>query len=139
MGGPRPQPTLSHPSTAIVGGVNKAGVDARVTQSADQKTTTQPSIKKAPEKRVRGVGRARSRVPGYATVLGALGRDDVRERVLSRFKDRGGDRNRWNASDHGVMADALTRAEDWLELDHPRWPERDALAVVRRKVEAGLV
>jgi hypothetical protein len=108
-----------------------------VTQTADQKPTAQPSIKKAPEKSVRAVGRARGKVPGYSTVLGALGRDEVRERVLSRFKERGGDRNRWIASDHDVMADALTRAEDWLELDHPRWPEREALAIVRRKVEAG--
>jgi hypothetical protein len=53
--------------------------------------------------------------------------------VLARFKQQGGDRNRWSGADHYVMADALTRAEDWLEVEHGRWPKRETLAAVRRK------
>lgn len=41
--------------------------------------------------------------------------------------------------DHRVMADALSRAEDWLEVEHGRWPKRETLAAVRRKLEACLV
>lgn len=74
----------------------------------------------------------------YSTVLGAIGRDEVRELVLGRFKARGGGCNRWNATDHRVMADAITRAEDWLEIEHGRWPEREALAALRRKLESCL-
>lgn len=104
----------------------------------DRKSTSQSSIKTAADKTVARAGRARTATPRYSTILGALGRDEVRERVLSRFKERGGDRNRWSAADHVAMADAVTRAEDYLELEHPRWPERETLAAVRRKLEACL-
>ena len=90
----------------------------------------------ATDKSVARAGRSGGKAPRYSTVLGALGRDEVRERVLDRFKARGGERNRWAVPDSDVMAEALTRAEDWLEVEHPRWPERGTLAAVRRKLEA---
>lgn len=81
--------------------------------------------------------RGQSRL-GWADVLRAVQRDVVRSRVLDRYRAAG-----FVADDfgHGVrarayMADCLTRAEDWLELAHPRWlDDRAALAAVRRPLE----
>jgi hypothetical protein len=113
-----------------------AGVSAGMNPTQDEKATSRPGIKTPTDKSVARVGPSRGTAPRYSTVLGALGRDEVRERVHDRFKARGGDRNRGGASDHDVMAEALTRAEDYLEVEHARWPERETLAVVRRKLEA---
>jgi hypothetical protein len=107
-----------------------------MTQTTDPKTPRPSSIKTAREKKGRSVGHTKHKVPHYSAVLCSLGREEVRERVLSRFRLEGGNRDRWQSSDHAIMAEAITRAEDWLELDHPRWPEREAIAAIRRKLEA---
>lgn len=63
--------------------------------------------------------------------------DDLRAAVLADFAAHGGDRNRWQRRDWMAMADAVTRAEDRLELEmRGRVTEaRRTLRGVRRKLE----
>ena len=75
-----------------------------------------------------------SRAVTYREALRAL--DTSRAHVLAGFKARGGDRERWQALDRRAMAEAISRAEDGLELDHPgRVRERSAMKDVRRRLE----
>ncbi len=79
--------------------------------------------------------------PGsYAWVVGALG--PARDEVLSGFRARGGDRERWRTPDLSAMCHALTAAEDRLELDASRKAVflglRHELRRVRRVLEVSL-
>lgn len=80
------------------------------------------------------------RAIGWRDVLRVLERDEVRERALGQYRGAGftpdGFRER-PARD--AMCHVLTRLEDWLELVHPRWPEREAVRGVRRALERELV
>jgi hypothetical protein len=87
-------------------------------------------------------GAAETRVT-YRDVLRALGRDVVRFYALDRLRDRGFDADlcanpRKGRPHREALADALTATEDWLEYEHPRWPERETIRVVRRRLELEL-
>jgi hypothetical protein len=92
------------------------------------------SIKTAAGKRAG----ARKRAIGWSDVLRGLERDAVRSQALERYRAEGhspDDFGRLLAA-RAAMADALTRTEDWLELQHPRWlDDRAAVAAVRRPLE----
>ena len=63
--------------------------------------------------------------------------DTTRDAVLAAFRSAGGDRNRWQRADWQAMADAMTGAEDALELrrgEHAA-AERAAIRQVRRSLE----
>jgi hypothetical protein len=60
--------------------------------------------------------------------------DATRRSVLARFRSYGGLLDRWARSDWRAMADALSRAEDELELAH-RTVGREALHALRRRIE----
>lgn len=80
---------------------------------------------------------ARPRIE-YRDVLRALTRDELRSRVLARFKSAGGNPDTFLTSRacQLAMAEALTAAEDWMEIGHPKWEaERAAVRDVRRKLE----
>jgi hypothetical protein len=76
----------------------------------------------------------------YAQVVRVLG--DSRTPVLAGFRAGGGDKERWGRADQAVMADALTREEDKLELG-PKGSRidalRGALRTVRRTLEVEAV
>lgn len=36
------------------------------------------------------------------------------------------------------VAGVLSRTEDWIEGQHPRWPERESIKSVRRRIEQEL-
>jgi hypothetical protein len=68
-------------------------------------------------------------------------RENVRQRVLELYRTQGFTPDDFGrrATARAAMADALTRAEDWLELDHPRLTaERAALAAIRRPLEEAI-
>lgn len=85
--------------------------------------------------------RRQGRVIGWSDVSRCLEDPKTRARVLSKYKAAG-----FTADEFGrlvaaktAMMDALTGAEDWLELDHPgRKRERDGIKQVRRGIELGL-
>lgn len=86
--------------------------------------------------------RASARPPrarfGWQEVVRALSRDAVRSLVLDRYRAGGFGPDDFTHSlpARAHMADCLTRAEDWVELQHPRWEaDRAALAAVRRPLE----
>lgn len=92
------------------------------------------SIKKAASARAK----SRQCAIGWSDVVRAVPRDIVRQRVTERYRAAGFTPDDFArlASARAAMADALTRAEDWLELEHPRWlADRVALAGVRRPLE----
>ena len=76
----------------------------------------------------------------WPDVLRCLGRDESRSYALDRIRDRGfsgsscGDRFALRST-RDLVAGALTATEDWLELTHPRWPERQSIRDVRRRLE----
>jgi hypothetical protein len=75
---------------------------------------------------------------GWAAILRALPRDAIRSRVLERYRAAGfaPDDFAHRSAARACMADCLTRAEDWIELEHPLWvAERAAIAAVRRPLE----
>ncbi len=76
----------------------------------------------------------------YAQIQRVIGEwEDVRKCVMVRFKESGGDLNRWEVRDKIRMADALTFAEDDLELIHPRLnDQRRSMRKIRRKLEMDL-
>jgi hypothetical protein len=105
-----------------------------------------------------GKAAARTRIASSETpirwpeVLGCLAEDETRSYALSRVRDagftadefssgdasRGAARARWRGA-REAMADALTRTEDWLEMEHPRRErERHAIREVRRRLELDL-
>jgi len=61
----------------------------------------------------------------------------MRAEILADFVAHGGNRDRWQARDLRAMADAVSRAEDRLELEmRGRWTtQRAALRAVRRVCE----
>ena len=67
----------------------------------------------------------------------AIGLDDqVRSEVMAGFKARGGSLDRWQRRDWEAMREAVTRAEDSLELARPRLTAaREALRGCRRELE----
>lgn len=73
----------------------------------------------------------------YAQVLGALEDDGARRIALAVFAKLGGNRDRWAAKDRVAMVDALSRAEDCLELGRPK-TDRTGIRAVRRELEAEL-
>lgn len=77
-----------------------------------------------------------SRMIQYAGVVRVLG--EVRDEVLGRFRELGGNRDRWVRVDWSAMAHALTAAEDRLELGRGRERLRLELRGARRELEAKL-
>lgn len=76
--------------------------------------------------------------PGWAAVLKAMPRDVVRLRVLDQYRAKGftPDDFARSVQARAYMADCLTRAEDWLEFDHPKLKaDREALTAVRRPLD----
>jgi hypothetical protein len=59
----------------------------------------------------------------------------ARGEVMLRFRVLGGDLDRWQGRDREAMREAITRTEDWLELEHPAMRCRDGLRAVRRTLE----
>lgn len=100
-------------------------------------TAPRTRIKKAPAE----TPRARRSVLGWGDVLRPLQRDEARSVALSLYRARGyspDDFGRVRAA-RGAMADALSRTEDWLEIEHPRCEtERAAVRRVRRALEQEL-
>lgn len=76
--------------------------------------------------------------PSLPDVLRVLPDPETRSLALSRFRDRGFSLDSFSRpAARAAMAEALTRAEDWLELDHPRRTgERAAIRRVRRALES---
>jgi hypothetical protein len=77
---------------------------------------------------------------GYADALRAIPRDETRLRLLAFLTDAGFrpvDIDTARPPREGLL-EAMVRTEDWLELERPKWPERDALKAVRRSLEVEL-
>lgn len=73
----------------------------------------------------------------YTETLAALG--DVRDFALMKFRKAGGKRDRWARVDREAMADALTRAEDFVENQSPKNKAlRESLKQTRRRLELEL-
>ena len=74
--------------------------------------------------------------PPFRSVASALRQlhPDHEARAHAGFRERGGSSSRWARRDWVAMADAVTRLEDWLELERPR-VDRTALRTVRRQLE----
>jgi hypothetical protein len=73
----------------------------------------------------------------WPDVMRALYSDETRAKALDRYRSDGhtpDDFARSRAA-REAMADALTRTEDWLEDEHPRWPDRASIKAVRRRLE----
>jgi hypothetical protein len=60
--------------------------------------------------------------------------EEYEARIHTRFRTNGGSTTRWQRRDWGAMADAITRLEDWLELERPRF-DRTPLCDLRRRLE----
>jgi hypothetical protein len=81
---------------------------------------------------------ARKSIIGLPDVLRALPADDTRSLTLSQYRAAGFTPDHFTqTAARKKMADSLTRAEDWLELEHiVRWRrERPAIQAVRRELE----
>ncbi len=77
---------------------------------------------------LRAMGKADEQCPAH----------DVRDCILRMFKNNKGDYNKWGIKDIGIMAYAITRIEDLIELrvDCPsRVKSRLTLRDLRRKLE----
>lgn len=98
---------------------------------------TRPAFENAP-----AAPRSRKTPRNDGLSWGALSKDlppRVRPEVVTRFREAGGDFARWSRLDREHLADALTRTEDWLELEHPnRHADRAALKAARRRLELEL-
>lgn len=94
---------------------------------------SQTSIKMAPKKSIKPVGRAIT----YPQVLRVLQRDEMRSMALKHFKIHGGNADSFKTKrNQQLMADALTALEDWMEIKHERWhDERSSVKNVRRLIE----
>jgi len=82
-----------------------------------------------------------SRPPDWPEVLRALGRPVVRSYALERFRTLGFSAVSWGTSNEvtAAMARALSEAEDWIELGHPKWSERETIKALRRRLEMARV
>jgi hypothetical protein len=77
--------------------------------------------------------------PTWPAVLRCLGRDTVRKFAVDQIRTRGFSADSFGLrANRELVAEALTRTEDWLELSHPQWPELEAIRVVRRALELEL-
>ena len=83
--------------------------------------------------------RAGRRAIGWADVLRAVELDDVRSYVLGRYRGAGFSPDNFGHSRAAreAMADALSRTEDWLELQRGslRQQARASIREVRRQLE----
>jgi|GEM_PF-3600022 len=81
--------------------------------------------------------KASKTLPTWPDVLRALGRPVVRSYALDRFKTLGFTAVSWGTSNEATaaLARALSETEDSLELNHPKWPERESIKAVRRLLE----
>jgi hypothetical protein len=72
----------------------------------------------------------------WPEVLRALDRDETRSMALNQFRTSGfnADSFRRLIDARRCLARALTAAEDWVELEHPRWG-RTGIRAVRRRLE----
>ena len=73
----------------------------------------------------------------WPEVLRALSGDGARNLAIGRYRVAGftGDDFARSRLAREAMTDALTRAEDWLEYEGPRSPDRSAIQAVRRRLE----
>jgi hypothetical protein len=71
-------------------------------------------------------------------ILKVLRTEGVEELVIARFRAHAGVLSRWNRSDRIAMADALTGAEDALEVAYASIKRRHALRDLRRALELEL-
>jgi hypothetical protein len=135
VGRARSPPTLSHTSAAIDGEVDRGGVALDMAQPRETTSTAQiTAIPTTPpgDRRKHATHKASKRrrsVPEYAKLLALVPDDESRSLALGRFKDSGGNRDRWAGPDWLAMASALTRVEDLWEMKYPRrdrLPLRDA-------------
>jgi len=68
----------------------------------------------------------------------------VRSWGMNALRGRGFDADSFGAAaaqaraHREAVAGALTATEGWLEYEHPRWEEREALREVRRRLECEL-
>lgn len=98
-----------------------------------QKSAREPSANHA-------VGpRAESRRRGVLLqdVLAVLQRSAARSMAMNWFRTLGGDLERFvQPVNKGRMATALSRVEDWMEINHPKClDERTAIRDIRRLLE----
>ncbi len=86
-------------------------------------------------------GRTQGGVLGWSNVLAALPGDDARSLALGCYRSAGfgpDDFARLRGA-RMAMADALTRAEDVLEIRGTRYdPERERIRAIRRRLEREL-
>jgi hypothetical protein len=83
-------------------------------------------------------GKTPAGIPTFRQVVVALAIDPaIRPEVLATFKANGGNADRWQRRDVLAMADAITRAEDRLELGlrGRLTPLRLAFRAIRRRLE----
>jgi len=92
--------------------------------------TARTGIKTAPEK----TPARERRVFSWPDVLRVLSDDRARSYVLEAFKALGGNRDDLRGSSLVALREALTRAEDRLEGERPRF-DRSALRALRRRIE----
>lgn len=85
-----------------------------------------------------------SRAFSFSDVLRALGGPETRSYAVNRFREQGilaasGMQllKPWATSKVDTCR-ALTATEDWLEINHPKRPERVAIRNVRRALEGAL-
>jgi hypothetical protein len=99
-------------------------------------TTSPTSIKTAPKKLTAST---KSRL-GWSDVLRVVQEPKALALALSRFKGAGFTPDEFNHSKTAriMMCETLTRVEDWLEMEKPRSPDRDAVKGVRRRLELEL-
>jgi len=74
----------------------------------------------------------------WPDVLRVVQRDETRSLVLERFRSSGFSADSFgrSAKSRVAAADALTAAEDWLEMNRPgAQDERSAIRDVRRRLE----
>ena len=89
----------------------------------------------------RSADSTRKPIPSLSDVLRAAGRPEVRSYAVTLFRKQGilapGEMlttGPWSGLSAEV-ARCLSRTEDWLELTHPKWPERESIRGVRRRLE----
>ncbi|MFZ5891280.1 MAG: hypothetical protein ACOY0T_09540 [Myxococcota bacterium] len=98
---------------------------------------THPTLENARERTDSRVGSRKQALPFGVWIKSVPPR--VRDEVVARYRASGRTPDDFGKrAAREAMADALTRAEDQLELEHPRWPERDELREVRRRLEKEL-
>lgn len=77
----------------------------------------------------------------WPRILSALGREQVRSIAVFGYRITGFSPDDFTSGIRAAresMADALTRTEDWLEINHPVWRERESIRGVRRELELEL-